>query len=103
MYGGVRGRKTKVGRKLLRFPPTRFAFYRSVGLDVMEVIDSIDAIVSLGFYRILRCQKRRHLRKTIINDMLLKCYTPLLKMDAAMEPEKLCHTLKMAPGMAAIG
>ena len=24
MYGGVRGRKMKVGRKLLRFPPTRF-------------------------------------------------------------------------------
>ena len=24
-YGGVRGRKTKVGRKLLRFPPTRFS------------------------------------------------------------------------------
>ena len=23
MYGGVRGRKTKVGRKPLRFPPTR--------------------------------------------------------------------------------
>jgi len=23
-YSGVRGRKTKVGRKLLRFPPTRF-------------------------------------------------------------------------------
>ena len=23
MYGGVRGRKTQVGRKLLRFPPTR--------------------------------------------------------------------------------
>ena len=23
-YGGVRGRKTKVGRKLFRFPPTRF-------------------------------------------------------------------------------
>ena len=22
-YGGVRGRKTKVGRKLLRFPPTQ--------------------------------------------------------------------------------
>ena len=22
-YGGVKGRKTKVGRKLLRFPPTR--------------------------------------------------------------------------------
>ena len=24
MYGGVRGRKTKVEEKLLRFPPTRF-------------------------------------------------------------------------------
>ena len=24
MYDGVRGRKTKVGEKLLRFPPTRF-------------------------------------------------------------------------------
>ena len=26
MYGGVRGRKTKVGEKLLRFPPTRFGY-----------------------------------------------------------------------------
>ena len=25
-YGGVRGRETKVGRKLLRFPPTRFLY-----------------------------------------------------------------------------
>ena len=25
-YGGVRGRKTKVGRELLRFPPTRFDY-----------------------------------------------------------------------------
>ncbi len=24
-YGGVRGRKTKVGRKLRRFPPTRLS------------------------------------------------------------------------------
>ena len=31
-YGGVRGRKTKVGRKLLRFPPTRFRFRAAVGL-----------------------------------------------------------------------
>ena len=29
MYGGVRGRKTKVGEKLLRFPPTRFANYEA--------------------------------------------------------------------------
>ena len=26
-YGGVRGRKMKVGRKLLRFPPTRLLFF----------------------------------------------------------------------------
>jgi putative ABC transport system permease protein len=26
MYGGVRGRKTKVGEKLLRFPPTRLSY-----------------------------------------------------------------------------
>ena len=33
MYGGVRGRKTKVGRKLLRFPPTRLLaiLYKSGG------------------------------------------------------------------------
>ena len=30
MYGGVRGRKTKVGRKLLRFPPTRLWQYLAV-------------------------------------------------------------------------
>ena len=27
MYGGVRGRKTKVGEKLHRFPPTRLLIY----------------------------------------------------------------------------
>ncbi|MDM8146172.1 hypothetical protein QUW02_09600, partial [Bacteroides eggerthii] len=29
-YGGVRGRKTKVGRKLLRFPPTRFSIFADI-------------------------------------------------------------------------
>ena len=29
-YGGVRGRKTKVGRKLLRFPPTRFYIFGNI-------------------------------------------------------------------------
>ena len=29
-YGGVRGRKTKVGEKLLRFPPTRLNGYHNV-------------------------------------------------------------------------
>ena len=36
-YGGVRGRKTKVGRKLLRFPPTRFIV--SITLPTVEMID----------------------------------------------------------------
>lgn len=31
MYGGVRGRKTKVGRKPLRFLPTRFKKMRELG------------------------------------------------------------------------
>ena len=38
MYGGVRGRKTKVGRKLLRFPPTRFDL---VSFQIDSVIDTI--------------------------------------------------------------
>ena len=37
IYGGVRGRKTKVGRKLLRFPPTRFIV--SITLPTVEMID----------------------------------------------------------------
>ena len=37
MYGGVRGRKTKVGRKQLRFPPTRFIV--SITLPTVEMID----------------------------------------------------------------
>ena len=70
----------------------------------MEAIVSIEAIVSLDFKESLDTKYiTKASKETIINDMLLKCYTPLLKMDAAMEPEKLCHTLKMAPGMAAIG
>ena len=28
MYGGVRGRKTRVGEKLHRFPPTRLSFWQ---------------------------------------------------------------------------
>ena len=30
MYGGVRGRKMKVGGKLLHFPPTRFYWNKKV-------------------------------------------------------------------------
>ena len=37
MYGGVRGRKAKVGRKLFRFPPTRFIV--SITFPTVEMID----------------------------------------------------------------
>ena len=37
MYGGVRGRKAKVGRKLFRFPPTRFIV--SITLPTVGMID----------------------------------------------------------------
>ena len=39
MYGGVRGRKTRVGEKLHRFPPTRLL----IGI----VSDKISAILSV--------------------------------------------------------
>ena len=39
MYGGVRGRKTKVGRKLLRFPPTR--------LEVDTLILEVDTLFEM--------------------------------------------------------
>ena len=38
-YGGVRGRKTKVGRKLLRFPPTRFFLLLRSVLLVWSLIE----------------------------------------------------------------
>ena len=37
-YGGVRGRKTKVGRKLLRFPPTRFPKEQRTRLSYLNKI-----------------------------------------------------------------
>ena len=45
-YGGVRGRKTKVGEKLLRFPPTRLRVDVAVAVDAVEVgeVDVEDAV-----------------------------------------------------------
>ena len=39
MYGGVRGRKTKVGEKLLRFPPTRFDGSALMALQINRIYD----------------------------------------------------------------
>ena len=40
-YGGVRGRKTKVGRKLLRFPPTRFNIVELIRLAHKHYISTL--------------------------------------------------------------
>ena len=37
MYGGVRGRKTKVGEKLLRFPPTRLYLCISINCFIFQL------------------------------------------------------------------
>ena len=43
MYGGVRGRKTKVGEKLLRFPPTRLLDAdSSAGYQPMQASKSVE-------------------------------------------------------------
>ena len=51
MYGGVRGRKTKVGEKLLRFPPTRLlsAFFAALTAIVSRVapIDQLSVVNTL--------------------------------------------------------
>ena len=46
MYGGVRGRKTKVGEKLLRFPPTRLFF---VEISSMLVVSSSTKLMDVTF------------------------------------------------------
>jgi hypothetical protein len=40
LYGGVRGRKMKVGEKLLHFPPTRFLYHADnvIGIKNVDVI-----------------------------------------------------------------
>ena len=43
-YGGVRGRKTKVGRKLLRFPPTRFSSRTSIS-NSGYIISNLDTYI----------------------------------------------------------
>ena len=52
MYGGVRGRKTKVGEKLLRFPPTRLSFISSLCENVCTM-ECVNFAPRLQTYHIL--------------------------------------------------
>ncbi len=45
-YGGVRGRKTKVGRKLLRFPPTRFLSIHVAGIRQINYSNEKTILIS---------------------------------------------------------
>ena len=50
MYGGVRGRKTKVGEKLLRFPPTRFPQISQIPTDFLLLKVPTDLTDSYRFF-----------------------------------------------------
>ena len=45
-YGGVRGRKTKVGRKLLRFPPTRLVGRKLLRFPPTRLFHYVDVLYS---------------------------------------------------------
>ena len=60
-YGGVRGRKTKVGRKLLRFPPTRLegilgGNHQFARAKIIAVGQCADAAID-GFHIVLLVEK----------------------------------------------
>ena len=58
MYGGVRGRKTKVGEKLLRFPPTRFCL--KISLNELSFFPFITHFYfSLSTVKFLRGQEEK--------------------------------------------
>ena len=70
-YGGVRGRKTKVGRKLLRFPPTRFyVIYFSSATTVSA------ALISCPNFTLMSASNGRKMSKREPNLMIPHC-TPL--------------------------
>ena len=50
MYGGVRGRKTKVGEKLLRFPPTRFPQISQIPTNFLSLkVTQISQMTQISF------------------------------------------------------
>ena len=69
-YGGVRGRKTKVGRKLLRFRPTRYVIYFSSATTVSA------ALISCPNFTLMSASSGRKMSKREPNLMIPHC-TPL--------------------------
>ena len=66
MYGGVRGRKTKVGEKLHRFPPTRFYVILqciSLGKERFDVLGTSPDEIAEIYFDIVELPKKRLLWK----------------------------------------
>ena len=70
-YGGVRGRKTKVGEKLLRFPPTRFLYllageYRSAAGKGGEIVHTLCYYnLSRSHETVVSGKQRQHIRSKL--------------------------------------
>ena len=71
-YGGVRGRKTKVGRKLLRFPPTRLERLERVVVHAVPVGGGGEAEGAVGGRAVAATLM---LKVACIAVMILCCYT----------------------------
>lgn len=59
-YGGVRSRKTKVGRKLLRFPLTRLCLYFNEFKEVRENKEFREVREKKEFKKVLNDHQNYH-------------------------------------------
>ena len=60
MYGGVRGRKMKVGGKLLHFPPTRLPDYQHLYLlELLQVVINNTFLYSKNKHPSMNLHKNR--------------------------------------------
>ena len=89
-YGGVRGRKTKVGRKLLRFPPTRLNITLIIFIIslIYQIIPLCDCVSLL-----LRVCVKAH-RKFLKNISQKVCRNKKLWLSLHRYPENNLFTLK---------
>ena len=78
-YGGVRGWKTKVGRKLLRFPPTRLAHleYRAIDCKLLFAVEELTAIALIVGESALASLLIVCLRDTVRRPYLLRLFLGL--------------------------
>ena len=71
-YGGVRGRKTKVGRKLLRFPPTR-----SPDSGLSELSSLEEAVANFSS----ECVRKLRMQHSCCTEITVFAYTSRFRLD----------------------